>query len=105
MDPKNDFEEIRRKEKEWQETTLKKQLNSVGERKERFETDSGIPIKPLYTPSDLEENGFDYPSVFRGTFLLPGELTPTCIGASFTESPSLQALLHPRRQTNYINAC
>lgn len=57
---KDDIQDIKRKEKEWQEMTLKKQLDSVGERKERFETDSGIPIKSLYTPSDLEETGFDY---------------------------------------------
>jgi len=57
---KNETEKMNRKEKEWQEKTLKKQLDSVGERKERFETDSGIPIKPLYTPSDLEERGYDY---------------------------------------------
>jgi methylmalonyl-CoA mutase N-terminal domain/subunit len=39
---------------------LKKQLDLVGERKEKFETDSGIPVKPLYTPFDLPENDFDY---------------------------------------------
>ena len=28
--------------------------------KKSFETSSGIPIKPIYTPRELEENGWDY---------------------------------------------
>ena len=30
------------------------------ERKQKFQTDIGIDIKPLYTPSDLSETEFDY---------------------------------------------
>ncbi len=30
----------------------------MGERKEKFETDSGIPVKSLYTPLDLAENDY-----------------------------------------------
>ncbi|MGE0314446.1 MAG: methylmalonyl-CoA mutase [Lautropia sp.] len=32
----------------------------AGGRKPSFETSSGIPIKPLYTPRELEEAGWDY---------------------------------------------
>ncbi len=37
--------------KRWQETTLKKVLDRFGERKEEFETSSGIPIPRLGLPS------------------------------------------------------
>ncbi len=67
--------------KRWQETTLKKTLERSGERQPSFTTDSGIPVKPLYTPLDLagidyqREIGFPgeypytrgvYPSMYRG---------------------------------------
>jgi len=67
--------------KRWQETTLKKTLERSAERKADFTTDSGIPVKALYTPLDLagidyqEEIGFPgeypytrgvYPSMYRG---------------------------------------
>ncbi len=67
--------------KRWQETTLKKTLERSGERMPAFTTDSGIPVKALYTPLDLagidyqQEIGFPgeypytrgvYPSMYRG---------------------------------------
>ena len=50
--------DIQRKMARWQEEKLQKQISTMGERKEKFETDSGIPVKALYTPLDL--NGSDY---------------------------------------------
>jgi len=67
--------------KRWQETTLKKTLERSAERMPAFTTDSGIPVKALYTPLDLagidyqQEIGFPgeypytrgvYPSMYRG---------------------------------------
>ena len=67
--------------KRWQETTLKKTLERSAERQPSFTTDSGIPVKALYTPLDLagidyqQEIGFPgeypytrgvYPSMYRG---------------------------------------
>lgn len=49
---------INEKKKSWEKTTLKKSLEGSAERKEAFTTDSGIPVKNLYTPLDLE--GMDY---------------------------------------------
>jgi len=37
-----------------------KTLNDLPERKEKFQTDIGIDIKPVYTPSDLSEIDFNY---------------------------------------------
>lgn len=50
--------EIKKRENEWRTQVLKKQLEMMGERKEKFETDSGIPVKFLYTPLDLAENDY-----------------------------------------------
>jgi len=69
--------------KRWRETTLQRTLDRSPERKTDFRTDSGIPVKALYTPEDLEgtdyqqEIGFPgeypytrgvYPSMYRGQF-------------------------------------
>ena len=46
--------------KEWKETELKEALVYQKERKERFQTEAGIPIERLYTPIDMEKTRFDY---------------------------------------------
>ena len=43
--------------KEWNEQTLNPLKSRFKERKENFDTDSRIPIKPLYTN---EDNNFEY---------------------------------------------
>ena len=53
-----DNREIRERAEQWQAETLKAQLEAMGERKERFETDSGIPVKTLYTPLDWAERDY-----------------------------------------------
>ncbi|MFH1382655.1 MAG: methylmalonyl-CoA mutase family protein [Chloroflexota bacterium] len=45
---------------EWEESCLKPALKNKPERKQKFVTDTGLTIKPLYTPLDLTEIGFDY---------------------------------------------
>jgi len=40
---------------EWEETTLRRALGRVPERKPRFETSSQIPIRPLYSAEDLAD--------------------------------------------------
>jgi len=42
----------------WENTTLKKVLDRSPESQEEFRTESGIPVKRLYSPLDLE--GIDY---------------------------------------------
>jgi len=66
---------------EWERTILQPFLERRGERKEKFVTDSGIPIHRLYTPQDVgpyeERVGFPgvypftrgvYPTMYRGRF-------------------------------------
>ncbi|MBO8167563.1 MAG: methylmalonyl-CoA mutase family protein [Thermoanaerobacteraceae bacterium] len=58
MYDKEKLERVRKVKSDWEETTLKKTLDRFPERKEKFETDSGIPIERVYTPDMLED--FDY---------------------------------------------
>jgi methylmalonyl-CoA mutase N-terminal domain/subunit len=44
----------------WEKSTLRRTLEASSERKKEFFTESGIPVKRLYTPLDLE--GSDYVS-------------------------------------------
>jgi methylmalonyl-CoA mutase N-terminal domain/subunit len=43
----------------WRETTRRRAVENAPERRERFETTSGIEIRDLYTPDDLDAVGFD----------------------------------------------
>ena len=68
---------------QWQEETLRPAVARYPERRENFETDSGLEIEPLYVPEDLDSRSYDYaedigfpgefpytrgvqPSVYRG---------------------------------------
>ena len=46
--------------KQWQKDTLKPTVERFPERKESFETDSGLTIDPLYVPEDLEAQKLDF---------------------------------------------
>ena len=61
----------------WQNTTLKKQLEHAPESRDSFTTESGIPVKRLYTPLDVE--GLDYVSElgFPGDFPYTRGVYPT----------------------------
>ena len=45
---------------QWREETLSPAVERYPERRESFETDSGLPIDALYAPEDLGDRGFDY---------------------------------------------
>lgn len=73
---------IPKQKQEWEQTTLEKTLRRFPERRERFETLSGIPVERLYTPADVESDyltglGFPgqppftrgvQPTMYRGRF-------------------------------------
>ncbi|MFW9877558.1 MAG: methylmalonyl-CoA mutase family protein, partial [Candidatus Thorarchaeota archaeon] len=80
MFSKEKLEEIKLRRKEWKQNFLNDFVKK-GERKENFETPSGIPLKSLYGPEDimkfdyLEDLGFPgtppftrgvYPNMYRG---------------------------------------
>lgn len=74
------MDELEQQKKRWEQETLQPTLNRFPERKERFETSSGIPVEGLYIPTtdDYEEKlGFpgEYPytrgvqpTMYRGRF-------------------------------------
>ena len=80
MFSKEEIKKIEEKRKDWEENVLRKAIEK-GERKSKFESPSGIPLKPLYGPEDiqnmgyLDELGFPgappytrgvYPNMYRG---------------------------------------
>lgn len=60
--------EIGARAERWRAETLRPQLEALGERRERFETDSGIPVKSLYTPLDAAERDYLDSLGFPGEF-------------------------------------
>jgi len=81
-DGRNDSGKIRSRQETWRETTYETTRARFPERREHFETTSGIPIDPIATPSDvlpdyLADIGFpgEYPftrgvqpTMYRGRF-------------------------------------
>ena len=45
---------------QWKRETLDPTVKRFPERREKFQTDSGLDIDPLYSPEDLESQGLDY---------------------------------------------
>ncbi|MDV3277216.1 MAG: methylmalonyl-CoA mutase family protein [Nitrososphaerales archaeon] len=68
------LESIRKGVKQWQETVLGPWTEASRETKDDFQTASGIPLKPLYTPADLTASDYadqGYPGVYpyaRGVY-------------------------------------
>ncbi|MGD1995273.1 MAG: methylmalonyl-CoA mutase family protein [Anaerolineae bacterium] len=74
------MKDLRRARREWEEDTARPPLNRFPERREQFETPSGIPLDRIYTPADVEVDyvedlGFPgqypftrgvYPTMYRG---------------------------------------
>ena len=46
--------ELSKRKVEWEQTTLQRALQRAPERRPQFETPSGIPVDPLYTPEDVD---------------------------------------------------
>ena len=62
---------------QWENTTLKKVLNRSSEREEAFKTESGIPVKRLYTPLDLEDIDYESELGFPGEYPYTRGVYPT----------------------------
>jgi len=46
--------------KQWKRDTLDPSVKKFPERREKFQTDSGLNIDPIYSPEDLQAQGLDY---------------------------------------------
>jgi hypothetical protein len=72
MSDKEGIAAIRAKKEEWETEILRPALEKIGPKREARSLGIGhldLPLKEIYTPVDLEENGFDYleESGFRET--------------------------------------
>ncbi|MFH1490821.1 MAG: methylmalonyl-CoA mutase family protein [Pseudomonadota bacterium] len=63
--------------KQWEETSLKKVLDRSPEREKAFKTESGIPVKRLYTPLDLEGTDYTEELSFPGQYPFTRGVYPT----------------------------
>ncbi len=54
------MEDLGKLKKDWEDSEVREALSRQKERRERFQTDSGIEVDRLYTPLDLERENFDY---------------------------------------------
>jgi len=71
------LEKIGEKAKEWENTTLRKVMEKVPESKQTFTTISGIPIKRVYTPTDIAKMDYAEDMGFPGEFPYIRNIYPT----------------------------
>jgi methylmalonyl-CoA mutase N-terminal domain/subunit len=62
---------------EWEDTTLKKSLETLGERAEEFTTLSSIPAKRIHTPEDTSDLDYNTDLGFPGEFPFTRGVYPT----------------------------
>jgi methylmalonyl-CoA mutase N-terminal domain/subunit len=68
---------MREEAKRWETTTVKKALDKFPERKEQFSSTSGIELKRLFTPEDLEECDYSTELGFPGEHPFTRGVQPT----------------------------
>jgi methylmalonyl-CoA mutase N-terminal domain/subunit len=68
MFDKQKLTDIQKEKEKWRKTSLPKWIYNHPERKNDFHTTSGIPIKRLYTPEDMETLDYLKDSGFPGEF-------------------------------------
>jgi len=75
----NNLNGLKKEKRSWEATSLKADLEGRGELKKEFKTNSGIPVKRLYTPLDLAEKGWSYSNQlgFPGEYPFTRGINPT----------------------------
>jgi len=71
------MQELQSRKEKWEQTTLKKAVNRSPEAQATFTTESGIPVKELYTPLDLQESDYSDELSFPGEFPYTRGVYPT----------------------------
>ena len=79
MDHQGDSSDLKQAKESWEKGPLELELNTVGEREKEFKTVSDIPVKRLYTPLDLSDQGWNYLDKlgFPGQYPFTRGATPT----------------------------
>lgn len=72
-----DQEDIKIEMDKWEDTTLKRELAKSSEREKIFSTESGIPVKRLYTPLDLTDSHYIHDTGFPGEYPYTRGVYPT----------------------------
>jgi methylmalonyl-CoA mutase N-terminal domain/subunit len=68
---------IKEKQDAWEKTSLKKVLDRSPEQQDTFLTESGIPVKRLYTPLDLDGSDYNSDLSFPGEYPYTRGVYPT----------------------------
>jgi len=70
---------LKKAKRTWEDDCLEPWLKRVPERRTKFQTDIGLPLKSLYTPTDLSEVDFDYEKSlgFPGQYPFTRGINPT----------------------------
>jgi len=76
-------DDIKRAQQAWEEQVLKRTLSSAPERRERFETTSGIEVKRLYTPQGRAEERYVEQVGFPGRYPFTRGVQPTMYRGRF----------------------
>ncbi len=76
-------EKLEEKRKEWENNTVKKVIEKHPERKEKFETFSGIEIKRLFIPSDVSDLDYERDLGFPGEYPFTRGVQPTMYRGRF----------------------
>ncbi len=71
------MDKLKTANKHWHNTILRKSLDQSPERRSGFATESGIPVKCLYTPLDLEEIDYTTDLGFPGAYPYTRGVYPT----------------------------
>ncbi|MFQ5832588.1 MAG: methylmalonyl-CoA mutase [Candidatus Thorarchaeota archaeon] len=69
--------------KQWKDSVVKKVIGKFPERREKFETVSGIPVKRLYTPMDIESIEYLKDLNFPGEYPFTRGVQPTLYRGRF----------------------
>jgi methylmalonyl-CoA mutase N-terminal domain/subunit len=80
---KKKVKETNESQTKWEETTLSKYAQKTPERKKEFVSASGIPVKRLYTPSDIEKLDYLHDLGFPGEFPATRGVYPTMYRGRF----------------------
>ena len=78
-----DPKEIGKALEDWEKRALEKSLKSAPERRERFETSSGIEVKRLYTPADTADLDYESKLGFPGEYPFTRGVQPTMYRGRF----------------------
>jgi len=80
---KDDPKKIRAAKTAWEETSVAKTVGRFPERREGFETTSGIPVERLYTPLDVEDLSYLNDLGFPGEYPYTRGVQPTMYRGRF----------------------